>query len=95
MQTDVVHGTGQLDLVVATNAGNIITLESKAPFHPLNTWTGGDVRQRGSSQAHGFSVSQGIFAHDASRQLVDIFGVFVPVTFEIFDNHPAIGRREI
>ena len=81
MQTDVVHGTGQLDLVVATNAGNIITLESKAPFHPVNTWTGGDVRHRGS---HGFSASQGTFVRDASRQLTNVFGVYVPVTFEIW-----------
>ena len=93
VHTDDVHGSGHLDLVVATNAGNIITLESKAPFHPLNTWTGGDVRRRGNNHAHGFSASQGIFVHDASRQLVDVFGVYLPVTFEIFDNRPGITKE--
>ena len=52
-----------------------------APFHPINTWTGGDVRHRGS---HGFSASQGIVVRDASRQLTNVFGVYVPVTFEIW-----------
>jgi hypothetical protein len=88
VQVDDVHGTNRLDLVVATGAGNVITLETEAPFHPANTWTGGQHRGRSGTHAHGFSASQGIFVHQSSRQTGDIFGVYVPVTFEIFDNRP-------
>jgi hypothetical protein len=65
-------------------------LESQAVFHPLNTWTGGEVRGRGNLHAHGYSASQGIFVHSVSRNFRDVFGVYVPVTFEIFDNRPNI-----
>lgn len=91
VQADDVHGTGKMDLVVATEEGNIITLETQAPFHPLNTWTNGNVRRRGNNHAHGYSATQGIFVHEVSRSLLDVFGVYVPVTFEIFDNRPGAG----
>jgi hypothetical protein len=94
---DDVHGTNKLDLVVVTEAGNTITLESSSPYHPLNTWNHGEIRGRTNSHAHGYSASQGIFVHEVSRQYVDIFGVYVPITFEIFDNRRNIqhepGRR--
>ena len=93
VQADDVHGTNSLDLVVSTAGGNIITLESVSPFHPLNTWNHGNVRGRTNSFAHGYSASQGIFVHDVSRQYRDIFGVYVPVTFEIFDNRPGIRNE--
>lgn len=93
VQVADVHATNKLDLVVSTASGNIVTLESQATYHPLNTWTGGEVRGRGNLHAHGYSASQGIFVHSSSRQFVDVFGVYVPVTFEIFDNRPNIGKE--
>jgi hypothetical protein len=94
VQVDDVHATDYLDLILATESGNIVTLESMAPFHPLNTWTGGMHRNhRSTSQAHGYSASQGIFLHDVSRQFTDILGVYVPFTFEIFDNRPNIQNE--
>ena len=91
VQADDVHGTGNLDLVVSTMSGNIVTLESPGvPYHPLNVWNSGEVRGRRNSFVQGFTASQGIFVHDRSRQYRDIFGVYVPVTFEIFDNRPNI-----
>ena len=93
VQADDVHGTNNLDLVVSTAAGNIITLESQAQFHPLNTWSHGDTRSPMNSVSHGYSAPQGIYVHDVSRQYRDIFGVYVPVTFEIFDNRPNIRNE--
>ncbi len=93
VQADDVHGTGSLDLVITTASGNVITLESPAPFHPLNVWNNGELRGRTNAFAHGYSASQGIFVHDVSRQYRDIFGVYIPVTFEIFDNRPNIKNE--
>jgi hypothetical protein len=90
VQADDVHGTNKLDLVVSTVTGNVVTLESQAPFHPLNVWNSGEMRSRTGGSVHGYSASQGIFLHEVSRQFRDIFGVYVPVTFEIFDNRPNI-----
>lgn len=90
VQADDVHGTNSLDLVITTASGNIVTLESKSPYHPLNVWNNGESRGRVNAAAHGYSASQGIFVHDVSRQFRDIFGVWIPITFEIFDNRPNI-----
>ncbi|GAX12605.1 hypothetical protein FisN_13Lh065 [Fistulifera solaris] len=95
VQADDVHGTGRLDLVVATSTGKIITLESNSPWHALNTWTHGELRGRENAHAHGYSASQGIFVHDVSRGFMDILGIYVPVTFEIFDNRPNIHNEPI
>jgi len=95
VQADDVHGTGNLDLVVSTASGNIVTLDSPGvPYHPLNVWNNGEVRNQGNTFAHGFSASQGIYVLDVSRQYRDIFGIYVPVTFEIFDNRPNIQYEE-
>ena len=95
VQADDVHGTNNIDLVISTKAGNIVTLESPAvPYHPLNVWNSGEVRGRRNNFAHGFSASQGIFVHEMSRQYRDIFGVYVPITFEIFDNRPNIQNEQ-
>lgn len=93
VQADDVHGTNKLDLVVSTSNGNVVTLESQAPYHPLNVWNGGELRSRTGGSAHGYSASQGIFVHEVSRQFRDIFGVYIPVTFEIFDNRPNIQNE--
>ena len=93
VQADDVHGTGGLDLVITTGSGNVITLESPAAFHPLNVWNNGEMRGRTNAFAHGYSASQGIFVHDVSREYRDIFGVYIPVTFEIFDNRPNIRNE--
>jgi len=93
VQVDDVHGTNSLDLVVSTTSGNIITMESSAPYHPLNVWNSGEMRGRMNTYAQGYSASQGIFVHSVSREYRDIFGVFVPVTFEIFDNRPNIANE--
>mmetsp|Transcript_4506 Transcript_4506/g.11353 ORF Transcript_4506/g.11353 Transcript_4506/m.11353 type:complete len:698 (+) Transcript_4506:1017-3110(+) len=93
VQADDVHGTNKLDLVISTVSGNVVTLESQAPFHPLNVWNNGELRSRTNAMAHGYSASQGIFVHDVSRQYRNIFGVYVPVTFEIFDNRPNIRNE--
>lgn len=93
VQVDDVHGTNSMDLVVSTTAGNIITMEASAPHHPLNVWNNGEMRGRMNTYSHGFSASQGIFVHAVSREYRDIFGVFVPVTFEIFDNRPNIANE--
>ncbi|KAG7355106.1 FG-GAP repeat-containing protein [Nitzschia inconspicua] len=93
VQADDVHGTNKLDLVVSTITGNVVTLESQAPYHPLNVWNGGELRSRTGGSAHGYSASQGIFVHEVSRQYRDIFGVYIPVTFEIFDNRPNIQNE--
>eukprot|EP00980_Cylindrotheca_fusiformis_P024947 scaffold12769_cov141-Cylindrotheca_fusiformis.AAC.7 len=90
VQADDVHGTNNLDLVITTASGNTVTLESKSPYHPLNVWNNGESRGRVNGAVHGYSASQGIFVHDVSRQFRDIFGVWIPVTFEIFDNRPNI-----
>jgi len=95
VQADDIHGTGGVDLVVTTAQGEIITLESDSvPFHPLNTHSAGAARSPGSnSQSHGFSASQGIFVHPISRQYRDVLGVYLPVTFEIFDRRPNIDKE--
>ena len=93
VQADDVHGTNDLDLVITTSSGNIVTLQSQAPFHPLNVWNNGEIRGRTNTFAHGYSASQGIFVHEVSRQFRDIFGVYVPITFEIFDNRPNIQNE--
>ena len=94
VQVDDLHGTDHLDLVIVTGSGNVMTLETNTPYHPLNTWTGGPVRNhRSTSHVHGYSASQGIFVHDITRQYTDIFGVYVPITFEIFDNRPNIQNE--
>jgi hypothetical protein len=95
VQADDVHGTNNIDLVISTKSGDIVTLESPAvPYHPLNVWNTGEVRGRRNNFAHGFTASQGIFVHEMSRQYRDIFGVYVPITFEIFDNRPNIQNEE-
>jgi hypothetical protein len=97
VQADDVHGTGGLDLVVTTSQGEILTLESDVvPYHPLNVWSAGVARSPGSpnAQAHGFSSTQGIFVHPISRQFRDILGVYVPITFEIFDRRPNVKNEE-
>jgi len=93
VQADDVHGSNKLDLVISTATGNVVTLESEAPFHPLNVWNNGELRSRTNGAAHGYSASQGIFVHEISRRFRDIFGVYVPVTFEIFDNRPNIQNE--
>ena len=96
VQADDVHGTGGLDLVVTTTNGEILTLESDTvSHHPLNVWNAGVTRAPGSSnaQAHGFSSTQGIFVHPMSRVWRDILGVYVPITFEIFDRRPNIANE--
>jgi hypothetical protein len=94
VQADDVHGTNNIDLVISTKSGNIVTLDSPAvPYHPLNVWNSGEVRSRRNNFAQGYSASQGIFVHDVSRQYRDIFGVYLPVTFEIFDNRPNIQNE--
>lgn len=96
VQADDVHGTGGLDLVVTTSRGEILTLESDVvPYHPLNVWSAGVARAPGSgnAQAHGFSSTQGIFVHPISRQFRDVLGIYVPITFEIFDRRPNIARE--
>jgi len=96
VQADDVHGTGGLDLVVTTSRGEILTLESDTvSYHPLNVWNAGVTRAPGSSnaQAHGFSSTQGIFVHPMSRVWRDILGVYVPITFEIFDRRPNIANE--
>ena len=94
VQADDVHGTNNLDLVISTTAGNIITLESAdVPYHPLNVWNTGEVRSRRNNHAQGLTASQGIFVRDVSRRYRDIFGVYVPVTFEVFDNRPAMRQH--
>lgn len=93
VQADDVHGTNKIDLVVATLSGKIITLESDSPWHALNTWTHGELRGRENAHAHGYSASQGIYVHDVSRGFMDILGIYVPVTFEIFDNRPNIHNE--
>ena len=97
VQADDVHGTGGLDLVVTTSKGEILTLESDmVPYHPLNVWSAGVTRAPGSSNAHahGFSSTQGIFVHPISRQFRDILGIFIPITFEIFDRRPSMNNQE-
>ena len=96
VQADDVHGTGGLDLVVTTVRGEILTLESDVvPYHPLNVWSAGVSRAPGSgnAQAHGFSSSQGIFVHPISRQFRDVLGIYVPITFEIFDRRPGVDKE--
>ena len=93
VQADDVHGTGGMDLVVATEEGKLVTLELGSPWHPLNTWNHGELRSRENAHSHGYSASQGIFVHESSRQMNNILGVYVPVTFEIFDNRPNIQRE--
>ncbi len=96
VQADDVHGTGGLDLVVTTVRGEILTLESDVvPYHPLNVWSAGVSRAPGSgnAQTHGFSSSQGIFVHPISRQFRDVLGIYVPITFEIFDRRPGVDEE--
>jgi hypothetical protein len=93
VQADDVHGTGRIDLVISTVSGKTVTLESPAvPYHPLNVWNNGETRGRRNAHAQGFGASQGIFVHSVSRRYRDIFGVYVPVTFEIFDKRPSIDN---
>jgi len=96
VQADDVHGTGGLDLVVTTEKGEILTLESEVvQYHPLNVWNAGVTRTPGSNnaQAHGYSSTQGIFVHPIARQFRDILGIYVPITFEIFDRRPNIENE--
>jgi hypothetical protein len=97
VMADDVHGTGGLDLVVTTSKGEILTLESEVvPYHPLNVWSAAGVsRSPGSNaQTHGFSAKQGIFVHHISRQFRDILGIYLPITFEIFDRRPNIENEK-
>ena len=93
VQADDIHGSGGVDLVVTTSVGSVITLKSSTPFHPLNVWNRGETRGGMNTFAHGYSASQGIFVHRVSRDYRDIFGVYIPVTFEIFDNRPNIKNE--
>jgi hypothetical protein len=98
VQVDDVHGTNKLDLVVATESGNVITLESQTPYHPLNVWNNGETRGRFGGSVHGYSAPQGIYVHEMSRQYVDVFGIYVHVTLEVFDNRrnvPSEHRKYI
>ena len=93
VQADDIHGSGGIDLVITTSVGSVITLKSSIPFHPLNVWNRGETRGGMNAFAHGYSASQGIFVHGVSREYRDIFGVYIPVTFEIFDNRPNIKNE--
>lgn len=98
VQVDDVHGNGNLDLVVTTRSGEIMTLEvsDKVPYHPLNFWNHGSRRSRqgGNNMVHGYSASSGIYIHRESRQYNrDVLGLFVDVTFEIFDARPNIHNE--
>jgi hypothetical protein len=90
VQVDDVHGTNKLDLVVATGDGNVITLESQTPYHPLNVWNNGETRSRFGGSVHGYSAPQGIYVHEISRQYMDVFGVYVHITLEVFDNRRKV-----
>ncbi|GKY92953.1 hypothetical protein MPSEU_000264200 [Mayamaea pseudoterrestris] len=91
VQVDDVHGTNKLDLVIATMDGNVITLESQTPYHPLNVWNNGETRSRFGGSVHGYSAPQGVYVHELSRQYTDVFGVYVHVTLEVFDNRRNVA----
>lgn len=60
----------------------------------MNVWNHGEVRSLYSNtHAHGYSASQGIYIHDTSRYRNDVYGVYVPITFEIFDHRPNIQNE--
>ena len=92
-QVDDVHGTETLDLVVTTITGQVLTLEipDSVPFHPLNVWGSGAVRGGINGHTQGYSASAGVFIHAESRRYRDWLGLYIPVTFEIFDIRPSRG----
>merc|ERR1719253_394603 len=95
VQVDDVHGTGSLDLIVTTSLGQVLTLEASntVPFHPLNVWNSGPVRSRINGHAQGYSATSGIFVHERSRSFRRYQGIFVKVTFEIFDQRPNVWKE--
>lgn len=95
VQVDDVHGTGSLDLIVTTSLGQVLTLEASntVPFHPLNVWNSGPVRSRINGHAQGYSATSGIFVHERSRAFRRYQGIFVKVTFEIFDQRPNVWKE--
>mmetsp|Transcript_16506 Transcript_16506/g.23465 ORF Transcript_16506/g.23465 Transcript_16506/m.23465 type:complete len:1122 (+) Transcript_16506:215-3580(+) len=86
---DDIHGTGALDLVIATASGEVMTLEvsDSVPFHPLNS------KSSPTKAIHGYSASSGIFVLKHSRQYRNSLGVVTKVTFEIFDNRPGVQQE--
>ena len=96
VQVDDVHGTGALDLIVTTASGQILTLEASdaVPYHPLNVWSTGPVRSRINGHAQGYSATSGIFVHDRSRTYKNWMGIYVIVTFEIFDRRPNAWKED-
>jgi len=96
VQVDDVHGTGALDLIVTTASGQILTLEAsdQVPFHPLNVWGTGPVRSRINGHAQGYSATSGIFVHDRSRTYKNWLGIYVVVTFDIFDRRPNVWKED-
>ena len=84
-KVDSVYGNGDLSVVITTVSGEVLVLDSPSlAFHPFNKYT------RTDSSVHGFSASSGILIHQDDK-VRSMMGMFVPITFEIFDTKFSEG----
>lgn len=82
---DDLDNDGKMDLVITTMNGNVYCFETRAPYHPLNTWTS-QVHSRNGFTARDNWV--GVAATETSRARRDIGGDYFTVTFDVVDNRP-------
>eukprot|EP00013_Stygamoeba_regulata_P010467 CAMPEP_0177686876 /NCGR_PEP_ID=MMETSP0447-20121125/33810_1 /TAXON_ID=0 /ORGANISM="Stygamoeba regulata, Strain BSH-02190019" /LENGTH=726 /DNA_ID=CAMNT_0019197043 /DNA_START=39 /DNA_END=2216 /DNA_ORIENTATION=+ len=79
---DDMTGNGYLDLLVATNTGDVYCIATNTPFHPLKTIQSHAAHMGGVFQRFNYF---GIAATVTSRVTRDVRGTSFPLTFEIHD----------
>jgi hypothetical protein len=85
-----ITGNGKMDLLVATESGNLFTLGTSIPYHPMKSW------RTQLSSINGFTNREyhhGIYVSLRSRKMKDIVGNSFVVEFVIVDErkYPATG----
>lgn len=88
---DDVSGDGYIDVLLGTVNGEIMLLETKIPYHPLNSWSSFP-----KGRMNGFTHGQtGISIPELEKRMLKFAeirgGYFLPVSFDIWDNRKIVS----
>ena len=88
---DDVSGDGYIDILLGTVNGEIMLLETKIPYHPLNAWPSFP-----KGRMNGFTHGQtGISIPEVEKRALKFAeirgGSFIPVTFDIWDTRKVVA----
>ena len=83
---DDINNDGLLELIFSSMNGNIYAVRTKAPFHPLLSWTnGGMVTYR--------KDFHGVLLMEETRKYNQVVGQYVKVEFEIVDKRMSLLNK--